>query len=153
MGVLSAFFSVSGCIVCFFLCEWAFFHCPVYFFHCFDQMFGQLPAVCELMGADVASLVPHLDVAVSITLPSITSRAMLSQWIQVMDVARPHVMGVACPQSDTSNVACTIFCDSRYIITSFFKEPSSSRKTWSAPVVGVSPEQSISNDSSHELHR
>ena len=92
MGVLSVFFSVSGR---FFHCP--FFHCPVYFFLCFDQMFGQLPAVCELMGADVASLVPHLDVAVSITLPSITSRAMLSQWIQVMDVARPHVMDVACP--------------------------------------------------------
>ena len=50
--------------------------------HFLAQLFDRLPAVCDL----TTPLLPHLDVAVSVTIPSVTSRAMLSQWIQVMVV-------------------------------------------------------------------
>ena len=46
------------------------------------QLYDQLPAVCELVGTGPSRLT-HVDAAVSVTIPSITTRAMLSQWIQV----------------------------------------------------------------------
>ena len=50
--------------------------------HTTTQLFDHLPAVSWLMGTGLSRL-PHVDVAVNVTIPSTTTRAMLSQWIQV----------------------------------------------------------------------